>query len=124
MISCGLDGQVSMRSKRASGKNRNYSFSRDLRKENRSSDEFEMMLSNLTIEELIGLKLEVSARNVNGKLYGIPLWRAVPNITKDALLRCAYTMTNTQHEAAKFLGLNVKEFKQLIYKFKLNKGRE
>jgi hypothetical protein len=109
-----------MRNRRASGKNRNYSFSRELRKKNKSSDEFEVMLSNLTLEELISLKLEVSARNVNGKLYGIPLWRAVPNITKDALLRCAYTMTNTQHEAAKFLGLNLKEFKQLVYKFRTN----
>jgi len=105
--------------KRSSGKNKNYSFSRILRKESRSNDAFELMLSKLTLEELITLKLEIAARNVNGKLYGIPLWKAIPNITKDAMLRCAYTITNTHHEAAKFLGLNIKDFKQLIYKFKI-----
>ena len=102
------------------GKNKDYSVSRKLRKENKSNDEFEVMLSSLTLEEIIALKLEIASRTVNGKLYGLPLWRTLPNVTKDAMLKCAYSITSTQGEAAKFLGINVKEFKQLVNKFKTN----
>jgi len=100
------------------GKNKDYSISRKLKKENKSNDEFEVMLSSLTLEELIALKLEVASRTVNGKLYGLPLWRTLPNVTKDAMLRCAYSITNSQGEAARFLGINVRELKQLVNKFK------
>ena len=40
-----------------SGKNKNYSLTRKLRQESRISDSFEIMLANLTLEEVIGLKL-------------------------------------------------------------------
>ena len=100
------------------GKNKDHSISRKLRKENKSNDEFEVMISSLTLEELIALKLEVASRTVNGKLYGLPLWRTLPNVTKDAMLKCAYSITNSQGEAARFLGINVKELKQLINKYK------
>ena len=100
------------------GKNKDYSVSRKLRKENKSNDEFEVMLNSLTLEEVVALKLEIASKAVNGKLYGLPLWRTLPNITKDAMLKCAYSITFSQGVAARFLGINVKEFKQLVNKFK------
>ena len=104
--------------RKRSGKNKDHSISRKLRKENKSNDEFEVMLNSLTLEEVVALKLEIASKAVNGKLYGLPLWRTLPNITKDAMLKCAYSITNSQGEAARFLGINVKEFKQLVNKFK------
>ena len=44
------------------GKNRYYSLSKKLRRENKSNDEFEVMISQLTLEELIGLKLELASK--------------------------------------------------------------
>ena len=102
------------------GKNKDYSISRKLRKENKSNDEFEVMLNSLTLEEVVALKLEIASKAVNGKLYGLPLWRTLPNVTKDAMLKCAYSITNSQGEAARFLGINIKEFKQLVNKYKTN----
>ncbi len=63
------------RKKNYNGKNKNYSISNKLKKERRSNDEFEIMLSSLTLEEVIALKLELSTKPVSNRLYGIPLWR-------------------------------------------------
>ena len=47
--------------RRLQGKNKYYSLSKKLRRENRSNDEFEVMIGQLTLEELIGLKLELAS---------------------------------------------------------------
>ena len=49
---------------------KSYSISKVLRKENKSDDKLEMMLSNLSLEEIIALKLEISSRSVGNRLYG------------------------------------------------------
>jgi hypothetical protein len=82
-----------------------YSVSSKLRSGNKSSDEFEVMVSRLTLEELIALKLEVSARAVNHKLYGLDLWKKIPIIARDALIKYAHTGTRTKSEMAAFLGI-------------------
>ena len=65
------------------GKNVNYSISRKLKKEKRISDDFEVMLNSLTLEEIIALRLENGVKCINNKLYGLPIWSAIPNIIKE-----------------------------------------
>ena len=67
------------------GKYTEYSISRKLRKDGKSNDEFEVMLANLPMEDLIALKLELSVKPVNNRLYGIPLWYTLPEIVKEAM---------------------------------------
>ena len=62
------------RKKLRKGRNTHYSLSKKLRQEKRSNDEFETMLSNLTLEEVIGLKLALSTKPVKNRLYGFTLW--------------------------------------------------
>ena len=95
-----------------------YSISSKLRLENKSNDEFEIMLAALTLEEVISLKLEVSARAVNQKLYGFDLWQKIPRISKEAILKYAYSATRTKNELAAFLGLSAGAVDELIKKFK------
>ena len=99
------------------GKNKNYSLSRKLRQESRISDTFEIMLANLTLEEVIGLKLELSSQSVGNRLYGFPLWHAMPYIVRDALLKYAFSATRTKGEAMRFLGLRPKDFRNLSKKY-------
>jgi len=67
--------------KKNSGKNRYYSISNKLRKEGKSSEEFEILFNNLSLEEVIALKLEASSRfGLKGKLYGLPIWYSLKNI--------------------------------------------
>lgn len=106
--------------KRTQGKNQYYSICRKLRRENKSSDEFEVMLNNLSLEEVIALKLELSSKTVGGYLYGLPLWDTLPLIIKDAVLKYGVSATRTQAEAARFLGLNKDRLYKLVKKFDIH----
>tara|TARA_R110002020_G_C16037664_1_gene753423 strand:+ start:269 stop:622 length:354 start_codon:yes stop_codon:yes gene_type:complete len=105
------------RRKQRKGRNTYYSVSKKLRQEKKSNDEFETMLSSLTLEEVIGLKLELSTKPVNNRLYGIPIWNSLTNIVRDAILKYAYSATRTQIEAMHFLGLKEKAFHKLKEKY-------
>jgi len=109
-----------VRRKPYKGKHKKYSISNELRKENRSSDEFEFMLANLTLEEIVALKLETSTRPVNNRLYNLPIWRNMVNIVREAVFRFALSATRTNKEAMSFLGLE----EVLFYRLKKEFGFE
>ena len=96
------------------GKNKYYSISRTLRIAEKSSEEFEAMLSHLTLEEIIALKLEISAKMINNKLYGFDLWKSVPRIARDAVLKFAYSATKSKADACRMLGIKPAELSKLI----------
>jgi hypothetical protein len=96
------------RKKLRKGRNTYYSLSKKLRQEKKSNDEFETMLGNLSLEEVIGL---------NGRLYGFPLWNNLTDIVRDAILKYAYSATRTQVEAMRFLGLKQERFQKLKNKY-------
>ena len=95
-----------------------HSISAKLRAENKTSDEFEVMVARLTLEELIALKLEISARSTNHKLYGFDIWKNVPRVARDAVLKYAHTGTRTVSEMAAFLGITKEALKALLKKYK------
>ena len=106
-----------IKKKRIQGKNKYYSISNKLRKENKCHDEFEVMLNNLTLEEIIGLKLELAAKSAGGYLYGMPIFSAFPYLVRDAILKYALSATRSKKEAARALGINLDHFKKLIKKY-------
>ena len=107
--------------KRNEGRNRYYSISNKLRKAGKSSEEFEIIFNNLSLEEVIGLKLELASKSAfNGKLYGVPIWYTIPNIVKDAVLKYALSATRSKREAARFLGLNELAMKKNINRYKID----
>jgi hypothetical protein len=92
-----------------------YSFSKHLRSNNKSSDEFEFMLNKLTLEEIIALKLELSSRFISGKLYGFNLWKIFPKIAQEALLLFAVSATTNLPEAQALLGIATDDkFRQIL----------
>jgi hypothetical protein len=96
-----------------SGKNDHYSISKKLRKELKSSEEFETMMANLSLEEIVALKLEISTKPVNKRLYGIPIWNSLTDIVRDAAFKYAYSATRTTADAMRMLGLKENEFFRL-----------
>ena len=106
------------RRKNYNGKNKNYSIINKLRRERKSSEEFEIMLNTLTLEEAIALKLELASRNISNRLYGIPLWSNLLNIIQDAVLKYALSAARTKAEAMRMLGLKESHFHELNKKFK------
>ena len=114
-------GQMSWQRKRKrQGKNRYYSLAKKLRREQRSSDDFEVMLSQLTLEEVIGLKLELASKTLDGKLFGLPIWTSLHSIVQDAVLKYTFSASRTQGEAMRFLGLKKVEMRKLLKKYKID----
>jgi len=114
-------GQLSWNKKRRlQGKNKYYSLSKKLRREQRSNDEFEFMLNQLTLEEVIGLKLELASKSIGGRLFGLPIWQSLHIIVQDAVLKYAFSAARTQAEAMRFIGLHKNEFKRLTKKHNIN----
>ena len=108
------------RKRRLQGKNKYYSLAKKLRREERSSDEFEIMLNQLTLEEVIGLKLELATKTVNGKLFGMPIWYSLHSIVQDAVLKYTFSASRTNGEAMRFLGLKKAEMKKLLKKYNID----
>tara|TARA_R110002020_G_scaffold419749_2_gene628889 strand:+ start:1822 stop:2175 length:354 start_codon:yes stop_codon:yes gene_type:complete len=101
------------RKKKSRGRNTYYSLSKKLSQEKKINNDFKIMLANLSLEEVIGLKLELASKPVNNRLYGFPIWNNLTNLVKDAIFKYAYSATRTQVEAMKFLGLRPNHFHKL-----------
>jgi hypothetical protein len=99
------------------GKSYHYSFINKLKKEKKITGEFEVMMSTLTLEEIIAIKLELSSRYINNRLYNFPIWSSLNNIIKEAVLNYALTACRSYADAASFLGMNKREFKTTIKKY-------
>ena len=102
------------------GRNSEYSLRKKLKKEKKITNDFEIMLSSLTLEEIIGLRLELAASYINNKLYNFPIYKSIRYITKEACLLFALSSTRSIKDAASFLGLNESDFRKEIKKFKID----
>ena len=101
----------------SSKKQQKKSFILSLKKEGRINEDFINIVSNLTIEELITVKLEQSSKMMRGKLYNFPLWYSMPNIAKDACMLFARTCCNTKTDMASVLGVPYEYFVDIYKKY-------
>ena len=97
-----------------------YSISNKLKSEGKIDEKFEIMLSSLTLEEIIALRLELAAKAVNYKLYGTNIWQNLPNIVQESVLKYAYSAARTKGEIASFLGINKSSLKKLLKKYDIS----
>jgi len=91
-----------------------FSLSKKLREENKSNDYFELLLSNLTLEELIGLKIECSFRSAKMDLYGFPIFHAITTIAKDAIVKFMLSYTGSRTETRRILGISASKLKKIM----------
>ena len=96
-----------------------YSISNKLKSEGKINERFEIMLSSLTLEEIIGLRLELAAKTVNYKLYGLDLWHSLQDIVRDGILKYAFSAARTKGEIAAFLGIDKNTLKKLLKKYNI-----
>lgn len=82
-------------------------------------DDLLVQINKLSLEELIAVKLELSANSINNRLYGFDLWRQSNKIVKEAILKFAISTTKSKKDAARFLGLTYLEFKRVIKEYKV-----
>jgi len=105
---------------RRTNKNIRYiSISKKLRKENKTTEEFEILFNNLSFEEVIGLKLELASRNINGKMYNIPIWKSISEIVKEAIIKYIFSVAKGKNQVVNFLGVNENYYKKILYKYNI-----
>lgn len=102
-------------------KTNNYSISKILRNQNKSNDYFEILLANLSLEEIIALKFELGYKAIGFPLHGFPIWKSMNYIAKEALLKYAVAMAPTKNEAAAMLGITPIKFFKLLKKYNIKK---
>lgn len=105
--------------RRILGKYEHYSLSKKLKQENIISEQFEIMLNSLTLEELIGLKLELANKAAGIPIFGLPLFRSMKDIAKSAVLMYAASVARSDREAARLLGISRMEYKNYIKQYKI-----
>ena len=106
--------------KRLQGKQARYSLIRKLRKNKKTSEEFESMLSALSLEEIIGLKLELAARAIDSRLFGLALWIGMPYIVHEAVFKYAVSSTRTKLECMNFIGMKNQQFYNLWNRYQID----
>jgi hypothetical protein len=74
------------------------------------------MIGNLSLEELIALKLELAFRSVKTPIFGIPIWRTTPKIVRDAVIKYTLAATGSKLFSARLLGMNNGEFSNYLTK--------
>ena len=98
-----------------------YSIISKLKDQNKLSDHMIACINNLTLEDLISVKLELSTNLLNHRLYGLDIWNKMPNITKEAVLNFSLAVTKNKTDAARFLGITQQNFRRACKTYKIEK---
>ena len=96
---------------------KNYSFISIMKGKKGINNDFLNVLSNLTLEEVIALKLELAIKLTKHKFYNFPLWKALPSICKDAVLRYTVSACQSKRDGARMLGIDIREFNKLLKRY-------
>jgi hypothetical protein len=93
------------------------SLSKKLEKEGKTTQEFEVMLNQLSLEEIIGLKLELAAKSFGGGIFGHPLWYSLKDVVRDALLKYYWSVADYHREAYAIMGITRQDYIKIIKKY-------
>ena len=94
-------------------------FISKLKNEDRINENVLNIVSDLTLEELIGIKIEMASRLFRGKLYGIPIWITMPRIVKEAMLHVAINSCKTKTDMCTLLGITLEQFNNILEDYNL-----
>jgi len=97
---------------------RRLPLSKKLRQEKKSNEYFELMLGNLRLEEIIGLKLEIGLRSNEPYLYGFDILRAIRNMATEAVLVYGMSICKNQTQLAEFLGKDLTSVYEMKKKYR------
>lgn len=94
-----------------------YSLAKKLEKEGKTTQEFEVMLNKLSLEEVIALKLELSAKSFGGGIFCHPLWYSLKDIVQDAIIKYYWSVAEFHKEAWGIMGITKKKYVELMNKY-------
>ena len=98
-----------------------YSIINNLKEQNKLNDQLLICINNLSLEDLIAVKLELSTNLLNHRLYGLDIWNKMPKITKEAVLKFSLSVTKNKTDAARFLGITQQNFRRALKNYNIEK---
>jgi hypothetical protein len=98
---------------------KNYSKIDELKKLNKIDDQFVFQVENLTLEDLISIKLETTLRNINFKFFNFPLWHSMHKIVAEAMINSIITVAKNNTEASRTINNTVHIYQNLVMMLKL-----
>ncbi len=98
-----------------------YSIINKLKDQNKVNDQLLVCLNNLSLEDVIAVKLELSTNLLNHRLYGFDIWNKMSNITKEAVLKFSLSVTKNKTDAARFLGITQQNFRRALKNYNIEK---
>jgi len=96
---------------------KNHSIISQLKNLNKIDDQFVFYIENLSLEELISIKLESTLRSLNFKFFNFPLWHNTHKIVSEALVNAAINLSNNNSEASRLLGLDLSQYRNYLAEF-------
>ena len=101
--------------------NKNYNLKNKLLKEGKIDNNFIEKLKFIKLEEVITLKLLISASTLKGKLFNFPFFKYTTEICKEAVLRFALSQANSRKEALLILGIKKADLVYYLKAYELEK---
>jgi len=101
------------------GLNKDYSVIKSLKNKEKIDKNFLSKVDNISLEDLIAVKLELAVKAAGGYLYGLQILRSLDNLVKESIYKFALSSTRSKVEAARLLGLDIKTFDKRLNKFKI-----
>ena len=97
----------------------NYSIINKLKDQNKLNDQVLTCINNLSLEDVIAVKLELSTNLLNHRLYGFDIWNRMASITKEAVLKFSLSVTKNKTDAARFLGITQQNFRRALKNYNI-----
>jgi len=88
-------------------------FVKKVKEKHNLDDNFLRIINKMTLEDLISLKLSISNKNINYKL-----WNLFDKVVKVSLLNVVSDFTNNLDLKVELLGITKEKYKKLLEKYK------
>ena len=89
------------------------SIVKKLKEDCKVNDSTLQFIHNLTIEELLSVKIELAAKAVGRCYYGFSIWKSIFSIVEQAIYNSASKLCTSRQEIKEFLGVTEKQLVNL-----------
>jgi len=94
-----------------------YSIIKELEEQGKLDSSTLVQISNLELQDLIAVKLELSSKIAHNRLYGLPIIHNLKWIVEEAILKFASSNSENYSQMKSFLGISERRFQSLKGKF-------
>ena len=96
---------------------KNFNIRKKLRNQKKTDFEFETKLNQLSLEEIISLKLNLIYDSVGDKVYGFHIFKNLDHLIKESIIKFTLSYCQSYESARRHLGLDIDKWSKLLKKY-------